>query len=354
MKTVYSILITLILVFLIGGGIYFYNLKKTTISPQQKISTLSDAKKSFDKNDFKSVYEILDEKLATNNSDIDTLLAKATALAQEASLNFKEKVLGEEARNYVNKALKLDPAYSPSYLLLGYTYEIQEDYNKAHAAYDQAISLDPKNALAYSQKAHAYDLEGDFKDAKIYYEKALAIDSTDPKILSGYGRILIITGDIEKAKTIYEKIIDSPNNRLAAEAYYTLGSLNEKSTYNEISEDYYTNAISKDSTLPMAFVGLAKEQFKKSLETKDKTESQKLVDSSFVNLEIALKLNPNQSYASLQLAIQSMTIGNKEFALKVLDRLSKNTFNDITLNKQDRENLQAIALNMITTINKGK
>lgn len=357
MKILYSLLIVLILSMVIGISVFFYKFKdskKLSFPQQENTSNFNKEQNAYNNNDFESASSILDKKLSVNNQDIDALLAKATVLAQQGSLNFKEKSLGDQARVFVNNALQIDPAYSPSFTILGYTYEIQENYVEAHKAYDKAILLDAQNYQALSQKAHAYDLQGNIKEAKNYYEKALAINPNDQKTLSGYGRILIISGNIEKAKTVFEKVINSENVRVSAEAYYTLGSLNEKKTYSQVAEDYYANAIATDPTLPMAYVGLAKEEFKKALETKDKVESQKLIDSSFANLETALKINPNQSYASLQLAIQMMTIGNKDFALKVLERLSKNTFNDITLNQQDRENLQIIAINMIKTINKGK
>lgn len=305
---------------------------------------------AYNKNSFNEANRLADELLSKNQNEVNVLLLKAQTLAQEGSLTFKEKELGDKAMAYVDKALKIEPNSVRGLTLKGYIYEIQQNYVQAHKYYDLGLSLEPNNSDTLAQKAHAYDLQGKVELAKSFYEKALALDADNPKILGGYGRILILTGEREEAKEIYNKIaISTDNFRLKAESYYTLGTIVETNIYSPETEKYYQSAINSDPTLPISYVGLARELFKKSFIETDLNKKNEYIHSSFENLKKALELNPNESYAKLQTAVQILAIGNDAtLAKKMLTNLEKNLDNDITLSSSDKSILRKTITGILT------
>ncbi len=305
---------------------------------------------AFNRNDFKTASDIVDIKLLANENDFNSLLIKAKLLAQQASLTFKEKELGDQALVYINKALSINASSSEALTIKGYIYEIQQDYTKAHMYYDMAIKLDPNNVDAISKKAHAYDLMGDMVNAEKLYEQALAKDLDQSYIAVQYSRLLLSKGKVEEAKALLLKNVESIKNlRSKAEAYYLLGNFYQENTYQEAANTYFTKSKDTDPSLPMAYVGLAQEKFKEGMST-SKTNKQLAADQmneALSFLEIALKLNPNQSLASLELARQMFAISNSTFGMKVLQSLKLNIGKDITLSKGDKDWMKALVDELI-------
>ena len=153
----------------------------------------------FNKNDFNNANKELDTQLSSDPNNIQLLLLKATTLAQQGSLQFKEKEYGDKARVVVDQILKLDPKNVQAWTLLGYTYEIQQNYDEAHKAYDKALILDPNSVDTLAQKGHAYDLQGKGKEAEVFYKRVLEIDSKNTEAVLGFAKILANRGDISKA-----------------------------------------------------------------------------------------------------------------------------------------------------------
>lgn len=345
----------ILIVLIISSGIFFsiknlknISFKQTSLIPEVKKeeSAQDKAANLFNQGKFTELNEVIDSQLVSNQNDINLLLQKAQALAQEASLTFKEKELGDKAREFALKALALDPKSVQALTLIGYTYEIQEDYVNAHKYYDQALAIDPDNVDTLSQKGHAYDLEGKIKEAALLYEKALS-KSSDEKILSNYARLISETKK-DAAIELYKKILTiSKNKRTLAEANYSLGMLSEEEKYNITVENFYTESINADPTFSLGYVGLAREQFKKSFSENGVEGKRLLVNNSISNLKKALEINPNQVYASMQLGIELYALNNKNLSNKILSNALLNVNKDISLSTKDKEKVKIVLAALI-------
>ena len=308
----------------------------------------------FNKNDFVNANKSIDAQLSNDPNNIQLLLFKATTLAQQGSLEFKEKELGDQARSYAEKALKLDPKNIQALTLIGYTYEIQQDYVNAHKYYDQALVIDPNNVDTLAQKAHAYDLQGKIDEAGKLYEKTIQLDSNNENVLPGYAKILEESGDNKKAKEIYLKIADTSSNiRTKAEAIYSVGRFTQTEKYSEDAAKLFVKSINTDPTFATAHIGLAYEVLKQELESTDPKEKAVLVQFSLKEIDNAIKINKNLSAAYIQKALILNALSKRDLAIKTLDYVIINIIrNDITLNTNQKINTLATAKALLTTIKK--
>ncbi len=189
--------------------------------------TTSDYKSptdAFNHGAFTVVVDKLDSEIAKNPRDISALLAKASTLAQQGSLQFKENEYGIKAIAVAQQALALDPKNSEAWRIIGYAHEIMQEYTEAHAAYAQSLLLNASNALTISQDAHAWDLQGRLDKAQAGYKKALSIDSKLEHASMGMARLLMRNGNDDGALPFFLKTASSSqNDRIKAEAFYSAG-----------------------------------------------------------------------------------------------------------------------------------
>jgi tetratricopeptide (TPR) repeat protein len=309
--------------------------KENAESIKNSEQKFSDA---FNSNNFVSANNEVDASLTLNDKDTKALLMKATTLAQQGSLEFKEKALGDEARKYAEQVLSLEPKNIEALTLIGYTYEIQQDYVKAHENYNVALKLDPKNSNTLSQKAHAYFLEGKIKSSEELYIKAGNTGENLVIVTLGQARNLALQSKFAEAvKKFKVALTQTTNNRLKAEIYTSIAAISPNNTNGVNTLEILNLAIENDRSYPQAYVGMAKYLFEASLDEKDTNIKKNKIDDSFKNLEIALKLNPNQSSASLQLIIQLIAVGQKDLANKMLINIDRKINEDITISKIEKE-----------------
>ncbi|MDA8086274.1 MAG: redoxin domain-containing protein [Nitrospiraceae bacterium] len=75
----------------------------------------------------------------------------------------------------MEKALKLDEAYTPCYYMLGYYYGKGGDMAKARKLFDAGARLDPMDSQVYMYEGKLYEGKNDARDAAVAYGKALKI-----------------------------------------------------------------------------------------------------------------------------------------------------------------------------------
>ena len=333
-----NIFLGLIILFLVLGSLYLYFtqtnsaseeiLDTNTQSQSLKAKNSNPLKDLFDKNDFVNAHKMVDKNLAKDPKSLRYLLDKASVYAQEASLTYKENELGNKAKELLEQVLQQDENNIEALGLMGYVHEIQQNYVQAHKYYDAALKLDPNFVKILDQKGHAYELVGDFTNALKFYELALTKDNSYLKSLNNLGRLYLLTGQYSKAEKILSNRIELTDNiRDKAEMYYMYGTMKEDlEKYSPEAEKYYRLAVATDPSLPLAYVGLAKEEFKNGQ-----------YENSFANLSKALELNPNQSGAVFQLALQYYALEDKVTAIAILEKLQDNVDKDITLNATNKK-----------------
>jgi tetratricopeptide (TPR) repeat protein len=348
---IFGLLVGILVITYGGGGKTKYSLAGGKNDPTK--NAISEFTDSYNNNDWSSAHKVADERLSANENDFNALLMKANALAQQGSLEFREKELGDQALTYVNQALEIKNDSAEALSLKGYIYEIEEDFPSAYTYYDQAISADPNYAEAYSRKGHAKQLEGLDNEAYKLFEQALQIDPDNVTANFGLARILVAQKKLSLASEAFLQIIKlNSNARQKAESYYTVGIISEvqNPTNLNVLTDYAKKAIAVDPSYPHAYVLLSRAQYESSIEGTDVKQNQQLRADSYKNLQNAISLYKNLSIAHLQLATQLNADGRKDDAKLILKSLPPIIQSDITLNKTEKDTLMQIVNNFITNI----
>ena len=129
----------------------------------------------------------------------------------------------QEAQNYYQKVLKIDPNLAVVHNNLGIIFKELGEIQKAQSCYEKAIKGDPNFAEPYHNLGFLFQCEGDIQKAKSYYEKAIKYDPNLANSYHNLGSLLQSEGDIQKAKSYYEKAIESDPNFV--ESYNNLQSI---------------------------------------------------------------------------------------------------------------------------------
>lgn len=309
------------------------------LSPAEQ-GLLQQSASAFNKNDLTGALQKSEAVLAENPRSVAALVSKATALAQKGSLEFKEKEYGEQAILVAREALAIDPQSDEAWRIIGYSYEIIQDYVAAHDAYARAIGLNPKNVAAISEDAHASDLEGNIAQAEAGYRRALSLDLTFDQANMGLGRILVQQGKLAEARTHFEMAAQMSNNaRMKAEGAYSAGVVSNALADPIKAESSMRLAIATAPSYALGWVGLGTVLFSQAIATSSSIsldERNDLVSASFSALTKARSMNPNQSLAVYQIGFQLGALGRTQEAVKVLTETKKIIPNDITLNAPDK------------------
>ena len=304
--------------------------------PHGGATQITDSYQAFDNGDLDGAIAVTNNILSSNLDEIQALLAKASALAQKGSLEFKEQEYGMQAIAVAQQVLALDPNNSEAWRIIGYSSEIMQKYDDAHAAYAKAIALDPNNSLAVSGDAHAWDLQGDMDKAESGYKKALSLDQNNTAAKVGLARVLVYQDKLDEALQLYISVADAPGNaRLRADAAYSAGQIEEMQSAYADAEAHFRSATTLDANYALGWTGLASELFRQAFSSETKVSSDQgaaLVNESLADIQKAIALNSNQSLAHYQLALEMLVIGRRDDALLILKGLQKQIIgNDITL-----------------------
>jgi len=323
------VIVAIILVYLY----YSPSLNRNRVSPE-----VQQAYGLFNDNDLEGAIKTAEIALKEDNTNVPALLTIAAVLAQRGSVEFSESDYGKQSIETAQKVLDLDPENAEAYRIIGYANEIMQEYSKAISAYNKAIELDPKNALALSNRGHAYDLMGDLEKAKEGYQAALVVDSNLDHALLNMGRIYIREPDFNKATEVLKSIMDeSENARFRAEAAQSIGTVHLYTGEFALAKEYFENALVDDNTLAVAWVGLAASKYF-LLEEDPSNED---IFSVFADLEIATKINPNQTTAYMMTATVLKTMGDTQSATGILEKAKEVVDMDITLGVKEKEILRA-------------
>lgn len=294
---------------------------------------------SYNAGDLDGVIARADHSLDRNGSDIDALLAAATAYAMKGSVGFTEQANGSKAIEYADRVLAVAPNHSEALRIKAYAFEIQEKYDDAHRYYDMAIASNPRNFQALSNKGHAYDLQGNLIEAEKFYRQSLAVNDTGEHALLNISRVYLRQGKYEEAKESLTKLATtSGNNRFKAEAYQNLAEvLRFEMKYGE-ARAAIERSIELDPAVPQAWVTRGRVRMASFFEGDDGEE---VIESDVqVYADKALALNPNQASAYAMLydiaSAKGDVLRRDMYKQKALDALER----DITLGQQERQSLR--------------
>jgi len=153
--------------------------------------------------------------------DVEGQIVESNPEAYEYYLKAKYKLRNrkniediEVARGLLNKAIKLNNNLIPAKNLLGMSYEIIGEYDKAldifNSNFKQAKEFDDKNQICFTQKriGDIYSSKGEYDDALAFYEKSLLIaEEIDSK--SGIGSLLSEIGVVNFYRGNYDIALEN-------------------------------------------------------------------------------------------------------------------------------------------------
>ena len=121
-----------------------------------------------------------------------------------------EQNKSEEALEYYEKGIKIDPNFSMIYNNLGLLYAKTYNFNplKAENFYKKSISLNYENPEAHNNLGSLYKSLDKFNDAISCYKKAVKIN---PKFIHAYhnlGNAYTMMGNFDEAKINFNKVIE--------------------------------------------------------------------------------------------------------------------------------------------------
>ncbi|MCM8799725.1 MAG: tetratricopeptide repeat protein [Candidatus Omnitrophica bacterium] len=136
-----------------------------------------------------------------------TTLQKEARIYREEGLKLQRIGKLEEAVNFYEKAIALDPSYAQAYCDLGVIYEMKGLEQIAENYYLKSLQIDPNCLSAYFNLASLYEAKGDLKKAVEFWKKRVALGFPDDpwtkKALEHLENIALI--DKELAKELQEK-----------------------------------------------------------------------------------------------------------------------------------------------------
>ena len=322
--------------------------------PHGGATQITDSYQAFDNGDLDGAIAVTNNILSSNPDEIQALLAKASALAQKGSLEFKEQEYGMQAIAAAQQVLALDPNNSEAWRIIGYANEIMQNYSAAHDAYNKSMALNPQNSLAVSGDAHAWDLQGDMDKAEAGYRRALSLGANNAAAKVGLARVLVYEDKLDEALQLYISVANAPGNtRQRADAAYSAGQIEEMQSAYADAEAHFRSATTLDANYALGWTGLASELFRQAFSNETQVSSDQgaaLVNEFLADLQKAIALNPNQSLAHYQLALEMLVMGRRDDALLVLKGLQKQIIgNDITLSAPAKKAL----LEKVTSAIKG-
>ncbi len=210
--------------------------------------------------DYAGAQKLLTEKLKADSApELELMLANS--YLDEGSVRGREAEASKKAKDIL---LKLEKSYQSSYLydLLGYSYEIVNDFDNALFYYNKSLSLDKKSVNTLFSIGHTYWLKGETDKARDFYREAEhAITSkTDNSVkIKVYAGIAMLSKDLSMAEKYFLKTIPLSDSRaFKAEMYANLSTLKLVGQENKQAFEYAKTALDTDPSSEMAHLVFAK------------------------------------------------------------------------------------------------
>lgn len=305
-----------------------YIYQQTRPLTDEDFSQLVDA---YNNNDTQGIIRDLKGRAQTS----DERLLLAGAYLQEGSLTFREEEAFNSAKPLIEEVLIEDPNSSEAMRLMGYGFEITEDYDNALRFYDDAIKADITNSIAISNKAHAQALMGLIDEAIRDYQRAIAITPDLDHAALGLAR-LYNKKDINSKESmdLLDIVINkSINKRLIAEANQIKAlMLMEVGKYDD-AQIAIDSAIENDQNFAHAYVTRAELYFTK---TDQENQNDELFESIFRDIEKATSINPNLTIAYHTAAVIARYNGYDDVANNLFTKALAVIPNDISLSTDEK------------------
>ncbi|RYU92291.1 tetratricopeptide repeat protein [Mucilaginibacter terrigena] len=157
-----------------------------------------------DQKQFQKIIDLLPEKLLENYNNATLYALKARAFMKLGKC--------EEAKNYANKAIELDPLNFMGYLARGNALHLNKAFKEALSDYNIAISLNPNEYLNYYNRATINSLLKNYDNAFEDFEKSINLNPNNALIFYNRALLLQSLNNYQRALEDYNKAISIDKN----------------------------------------------------------------------------------------------------------------------------------------------
>lgn len=213
---------------------------------------------------------------------------------------------------YLNKAIELDPNFSPAYAALSYTYtEASESHlppseamPKAKLYAERALQIDDASIWANYQIAWVKMLyDWDWNGAESGFKRSQELDLTSPRPYFGYGSLLALTGRREEALAQLEKAKKiNPINVIGANILYRTGEYDQAIAESKKALELNPNRITSLQWIAMSY------------------EAKGMYEEALSYFEKARQVEDTPELKAFEARTQALT-GNKEQAKATIEEL---------------------------------
>jgi tetratricopeptide (TPR) repeat protein len=203
------------------------------------------------KNDF--TLFTTDVKVSKNSAKaLNAAAGSLVDVAYKEKNRLKRDKMFNQAKSYLEKALKIHPNYKNAWLILGNANYFLKNYEDAISDYKRALDLDPSYVDANKNLAIAYrdagkyfgEKKNDLNKAIKYLNEAYKMTPEDYETVRLLGVAFAVSGNNEKAISYFLKAIElEPGN---AGAYKNLGNAYFNSGNSEKGKYYHEKAKKLD------------------------------------------------------------------------------------------------------------
>lgn len=198
--------------------------KYKSYSVVQPVASKLTAEELIKKGDYEEAIKSYSE---INPPTVESLIGIASCYQYQTKYN--------EALEYLNKALAIDPSNSDIYYNFGFLYLNKEDYNSAKTSLNKSLELSPENPK--SKKLLLFVIEQE-------------TNKLSTQILSEYDN-----KNYAKAMSLIDTMLKAyPDN---ADAYYYKGLVLAATGKNNLAIPEFQSAIKNDANYAMAYYSLA-------------------------------------------------------------------------------------------------
>jgi adenylate cyclase len=255
---------------------------------------------------------------ATGNMEVYTLYLKGRYLF----LNERTKDGYEQALNYFEEALAIDPTYAPAYAGLAEVHNQgtwvrflppSETYPKAKEMAERALAIDPELADAWSALALAeIDYYWDWEAGERAVKRALEIDPNNALTLSLYGHRLLsaVFGRYEEAVATMERAVAL--DPISLQAQNRFGLVLGHAGMLDRSIEQFRDTIATWPNYMFPHMGLSWAYSDKGMH-----------DQAIEQMLIALDLTDRSSYVLGHLANAYARADHREEALEIVKELEQ-------------------------------
>ena len=152
--------------------------------------------------------------------------------------NLKEN---QKAKEYYEKAIEINPGYADAHYNLGIIFKKLAENQKAKECYEKAIKLNPNHVDAHNNLGNIFKELGENQKAKDCYEKAIGMNPGYADAHNNLGAIFIQLKENQKAKECFEKTIEINPNHSAA--HNNLGVIFQDLSELQKAKEFYEKAI---------------------------------------------------------------------------------------------------------------